>query len=310
MEFLFDNIFVITLIFLFSLLVSYIMSRSYIVRQINIMDKVLDDIIAGKKADDINLSRETFDGRLYHKANKIIELSELRSTQLIADKRVVEEMIGDISHQLKTPMSNILIYGELISDECIPISDRIEFSQRIITQSKKISWLIDNLTKLARLESGIIELKIEDSELECSIEESISCIKGKIIEKGITLEISESDRSLVKKCKKWTEEAIINILDNAIKYTDHEGTIKIDIERMSFFTVLNITDSGIGIPEAEYTEIFKRFYRAKNNDVKEGIGLGLHISRTIMEKQGGYIKVSSKVGVGSTFSLFFQNCNT
>lgn len=297
------------LILIIIVCVSYYIGRRYVILQMNKVDQILDDIISGKTQDIGQMCNDTINGRLQHKANRIIELNDIRTSQMKNDKKIIEEMIGDISHQIKTPMSNILIYGELVSDSNIPINDRIEFSERIIDQSKKINCLIESLTKLARLESGVIDLRIVDNDLRDSIEESISAVKGKLLQKNIAIELSDIGPCTVRMCTKWTEEAIINVLDNAIKYSDKGGRISISVERMPLFTVLNISDLGFGIHESEYTEIFKRFYRAKDNKVKEGVGLGLHIARMIMENQGGYMKVTSKIGVGSTFSLFFQNCN-
>lgn len=292
-----------------SMVLSIIISRKYIQNQMNVLDRILDNISDGKDTDEIEKYSDSLDGRLRHKIERIKKLNESRSNELIQDKKIIEQMIGDISHQIKTPMSNILIYGELISDENIPVNDRIEFSERIINQSKKINGLVENMTKVARLESGVIQLKIECSDIKGSVEESISCVSAKLIEKNISIDTSEVNMVKVQKCKKWTEEALINILDNAIKYSETGSTISLKTEIMPTFTALSISDRGVGIKESEYTEIFKRFYRANDNKVKDGVGLGLFIARTIMEKQGGYITVKSQMGKGSTFTLFFQNCN-
>ena len=235
------------------------------------------------------------------------ELSDFLSASSISAQNVKDErdkiksLISDISHQTKTPISNLILYSELLESADLTVDEKSNV-EAIHAQAEKLRFLIDSLVKLSRLENGILSLETDNEELNPLLKDVAIQLREKAEAKDIKLEIKDTDaRALID--KKWTQEAIVNIVDNAIKYTD-QGSITISTKDYEMFACVDISDTGIGIPEEESAKVFQRFYRGSNVKSKEGVGIGLHLAREIISGEGGYIKLSSKLGEGTTFSVF------
>ena len=236
------------------------------------------------------------------------ELSDFLSASSISAQNVKDErdkiksLISDISHQTKTPISNLILYSELLESADLTGDDKSNV-EAIHAQAEKLRFLIDSLVKLSRLENGILSLETDNEELNPLLQDVVAMqLREKAEAKGLKLELEDTDaRALID--KKWTQEAIVNIVDNAIKYTDH-GSITISTKDYEMFACVDISDTGIGITEEESAKVFQRFYRGSNVKSKEGVGIGLHLAREIISGEGGYIKLSSKLGEGTTFSVF------
>ena len=155
---------------------------------------------------------------------------------------------------------------------------------------------------MSRLETGVLTVLPKDGEIFSVLERIKSQFSAKAKEKGIEFVVYPTDARAVFD-EKWTEEALCNIVDNAIKYTE-KGSITISTVSYEMFVRIDISDSGIGISESEQPQIFARFYRSKNVQENEGVGIGLYLARQIITDEGGYIKVASAPGKGSTFSIF------
>lgn len=224
------------------------------------------------------------------------------SAQNVADEKdKLSALISDISHQTKTPLSNLVLYGELL--EQTPLDDE---QRRNITairmQTEKLQFLIDALVKLSRLENGIIVLSRQHMPLSPLLHDVCFQLQEKVNEKGITLTLEDTE-DMANIDPKWTQEAIFNIVDNAVKYTDRGG-VTIRVTAYDLFTRIDITDTGIGIPMEEHPKVFGRFYRAESARQKDGVGIGLYLAREIISREGGYIKVHSIPEHGSVFSVF------
>ena len=219
-----------------------------------------------------------------------------------AEKDKIKTLIADISHQTKTPIANILLYTQLLREQPLP-----EESQPCVdsleSQSRKLQSLIDALVKTSRLESGIIALHPAAGNLSPVIQSAVSQLAPKAEEKGISIVAESKDADAVFD-PKWTEEAIFNLLDNAVKYTPSGGAVRISVISYELFSAVHINDTGPGIPEEEQPKVFQRFYRGLEHQNEEGVGIGLYLVRQIAEGQGGYVKVTSEKGMGSTFSLY------
>ncbi|MEA4988285.1 MAG: HAMP domain-containing sensor histidine kinase, partial [Anaerovorax sp.] len=212
-------------------------------------------------------------------------------------------LISDISHQTKTPITNLVLYSGLLGEqkELSPYSRNLV--EEVIKQSEKLNFLVGSLIKSSRLESGIINVHPTENSIDELVNDAIKQVEMEAENKQIL--ITNKNTGLTFKFDyKWTLEAIYNILDNAVKYTPECGEIYIGVESYELFYRISIKDNGIGIEEAEQSKVFSRFYRSKNVADKEGVGIGLYLSKEIIEKQGGYIKINSVLGMGATFSIF------
>ena len=230
-----------------------------------------------------------------------LSASETSYRSVAGEKDKIKSLISDISHQTKTPIANLLLYSELLLEDDIPDSAKVN-AESVHRQAEKLRFLIDSLVKLSRMENGIISLSVQQTALQPMLENVVAQYSSKAEEKGLRLSLSAADIT-ASFDPKWTAEAIANIVDNAIKYT-HSGGITITASSYELFARIDITDSGIGISEDEQPRIFSRFYRSESVKEADGVGIGLYLAREIITGEGGYIKVSSTPGEGSTFSVF------
>lgn len=173
------------------------------------------------------------------------------------------------------------------------------------TSLEKLTFLTNSLIKMSRLESGIIRLKPERNSLNDIVLQAVKTVYAKARGKNITMSFDCEQTFEALLDFNWTAEAIANVLDNAVKYTPNGGVVGLKIIEYPSYLRLDISDNGIGIPEEEQAKIFSRFYRGKQSAGVDGVGIGLYLTRDIVNKQNGYIKVASDEN-GSTFSLFLK----
>lgn len=261
----------------------------------NMLDAAMNGTFAETAFDESKLSA------LETKFAHYLSSAETSSQNVAREKDRIKSLIADISHQTKTPIANLMLYSELLLEDGLPASARVN-AEAVHHQSEKLRFLIDSLVKLSRLENGIIALSPRNTALQPILESITGQYSAKAIEKGLSLRLHDTDISAVFD-PKWTAEALANIVDNAVKYTEH-GTITISVESYEMFVRIDISDTGMGILENEQPQIFGRFYRSKNVQEQEGVGIGLYLARQIISGEGGYIKVISAFGKGSTFSVF------
>lgn len=236
------------------------------------------------------------------KLARYLSICSVSSKNLLAEKDKIKGLISDISHQTKTPITNILLYSQLLSEHELP-EDCTVLVKALSAQAEKLNFLISALVKTSRLETGIITVSPRQESVQRLLDEVREQIMPKANGKSIFVAIEDTE---ICACfdLKWTTEAVYNIVDNAVKYTHSGGRIKIKAIPYEMFCRIDITDNGIGIAEHEQSKIFTRFYRSVSISNQEGVGIGLFLAREIVAAQDGYIKVSSVPGSGSTFSVF------
>ena len=220
------------------------------------------------------------------------------------DKETVQSLVSDISHQVKTPIANIKMFTGILRGHNLPSEKRAEFLATMDGQIDKLDFLMQSLIKMSRLETGTFTLHMEEAHLSDTIARAMSTVWAKAEAKGIDLSAECDPAITVQHDPKWTAEAVGNILDNAVKYTPAGGKVMVTVRPWQFYTRVDITDTGIGIPEEHYNDVFQRFYRAQEVAAQEGVGLGLYLANGIIIRQKGYISVKSKVGTGTTFSVY------
>lgn len=217
----------------------------------------------------------------------------------------IQRLLSDISHQTKTPLANLRLYSSLLMEEELTPRQR-EQAQVILQQSEKLSFLIETLVKLSRLETDVLVVTPKLQPLSPLLERAVSQAKAAAGQKGIALQLHLQQQAEMKALYdlRWTAEALGNLLDNAVKYTPPGGCIQVSATQYELFCRIYVRDNGIGIAEEEQAQIFGRFYRGRQVREQEGLGIGLYLAREIAQKQGGYLKLSSRPGQGSTFSLY------
>ena len=266
--------------------------------------KRLDDMLTA--AINGTFSEETFDesrlSSLESRLGRYLAASALSERNVREQKDQISALISDISHQTKTPVANLQLYAQLLSEQPLTPQGK-DCAAAISAQAEKLQTLIEALVKTSRLETGILVLHPQPGEISLVVGRAAAQYAPKAEEKGVALTLDQTEGAAVFD-PKWTEEAVCNLLDNALKYTSPGGSVTVEVKNYELFSAIRVCDTGPGIAEAEQAEIFGRFYRASGTWQTEGVGIGLYLTRQIAEKQGGYVKVDSMPGMGSTFSLY------
>ena len=269
-------------------------------RTLKRLDQMLDDAIRG------TFSEEDFDESMLSaveaKLGRYLAASAVSARNLQEEKDKIKTLIADISHQTKTPVSNILLYTQLLAEQKLPKESRSCVSA-LEGQAEKLQVLIEALVKTSRLETGVIALRPVPGQLLPVLQSAVSQLGPKADAKSVSVVLESGGADAVFD-PKWTEEAVFNLLDNAVKYTPAGGQVTISTEIYPLFSRINVRDTGPGIPEEEQPKVFQRFYRSAEHQTEEGVGIGLYLVRQIAEGQGGYVKVFSPKGGGAMFSLY------
>ena len=264
------------------------------------LERMLEEAIRG------TFTETSFDESLFSAVETqlahYLAASAVSARNLQEEKNKIKSLIADISHQTKTPITNVLLYAQLLGEQDLP-----EESRALVTalegQAEKLQSLIEALVKTSRLETGILELHPRPGLLGPMLEDAAAQFAPKTAAKELTLRVIAPEMRAVFDAK-WTEEAVCNLLDNGVKYTPAGGAVTVSVTAYELFCRIDVTDTGMGLAEEEQAKVFQRFYRAPAARDGEGGGIGRYLVRQIAAGQGGYVKVSSQRGRGSTFSLF------
>ena len=274
------------------------------------VENVLDRILARDEKLYMEITGEKRISKLAHKASRIMDVYISEASQTREEKEAIQGFISDMSHQMKTPLAGISMYTDLLLEGNTNSEEQQEFFARIKHSTDSLQWMMDSLIKMSRLEVGAIQLLPVCQNIKQALSDSISSVLAAASKKNIEIMVNDFEDVPLVHDKRWTQEAIVNILENAVKYSPEGGIIKISVESFPLHTKIVITDYGIGIDKNDWHKIFKRFYRGRNAKSAEGAGLGLYLVTLIMEKQGGYVMVDSAVGEYTSFSMFLRNSVT
>lgn len=289
-----------------SLLVTGIVFYGKLFYTLRRIDGMITDAIDGKFTE-TEFSEKRL-SRLESKMYRYLKKEETANRQMTTERDGVKSLISDISHQTKTPVANLLLYSQLLSEmEGMP-AEAAELLEQMERQTEKLNFLIQSLVKASRLENGIIAVTPKKQDVG-----KLLHTVGKNFEKrtnGRKLLVLEPESSTACFDWKWTVEALSNLVDNALKYTPEGGQVTLSSRTYEMFVRIDVEDTGIGIAEEEIGKIFTRFYRSPDVREEKGIGIGLYLAREIVARQNGYLKVTSEPGKGSVFSMFlFKNEN-
>lgn len=270
------------------------------------LEASLDSLLNDKRLNKLVYEQDDLWGMVYEKLCRISDMYNHKNQELYEEKENLKELVSDISHQTKTPLANIKLYQEILFDE-INTSESTEHLIKMNKQVDKLDFLLQSMVKMSRLETGTIKIQKSKQFIAETLALAIGAVVPKADKKNIQIHVTYDETVQLEHDKKWTAEAIFNILDNAVKYTKANGNIYISVSREEIFTKISITDTGKGIPLERQGTIFSRFYREPEVHNTDGVGIGLYLARKIISMQNGYIKVESEIGKGSTFHIYLRN---
>ena len=270
------------------------------------LDKMLDEAMNGEFKE--SSYDETKLSRLESKWKQFLGNSFVLKENLERERDSVKSLVSDISHQTKTPMTNIKMYSQLLEEnlESGNSEQNKQLIQEILRQTDRLEFLIQALTKLSRLESNVVEVKPVKQSIRVLVEAVVNSMTEKAKRKQIEIQVLSELSGEACYDLKWTKEALENLLDNAVKYSPVGSVVTISVTAYELYVAICVKDQGIGISEEDIPKIFGRFYRSDPVQQEEGVGLGLYLAREIVSKQEGYLKVKSKPGEGSEFQMFLR----
>lgn len=313
-----SDIFVIVMLWiLFSiniifLLVLYLYSRKMIYKAYSSVDKasdMMEAIIRDNEAEIIknndNALEEGAIGVLYDNFGKLVNMFREAKNKEKKEKEYLMNVMQDISHQLKTPLASMNVFLDLLIENKVDsLDERNLILKETANQVNRMEWMVLAMLKLARIEAGAVEFLNEEFNLYDALSEAKSAVAYLTKERGQEVVIDSPPEIIVKGDMQWLTEALINIIKNASDYSyEKSDKINVSVEQNNIYTRIYIKDYGIGMTEEVLSHIFERFYRASNEVNPNSVGIGLSLSKSIIEKQDGRITVNSKVNEGTVFTI-------
>ncbi|HOJ10655.1 MAG TPA: HAMP domain-containing sensor histidine kinase [Clostridiales bacterium] len=271
-------------------------------KQIEELSQYLKRIANGEYSLDVRDNNEGELSILKSEIYKVTVTLREQAELLKKDKLFLADSISDISHQLKTPITSMFVMTELICDENLPQDKRVEFTQNIRSQLERLQWLVASLLKLSKIDAGTVEFRKENVNVKELIKKAVEHLLIPMEIKEQTLEISGDERVHFIGDLNWSAEAVTNIVKNCIEHTHCGGIIGINYDQTPIYTIIKISDNGVGIHKDDLPNIFKRFFKGKNAH-SDSIGIGLAMSKSILQKQGGIIEVASEKDKGTQFVI-------
>lgn len=281
-------------------------------KEIHNISRLMVEVVEGNEDYNAEVYREGSIGILYTNFYKMVTV--LRESQMKEgkEKEFLRDTISDISHQLKTPLASLGVFIDLLYEDKLSQKEKQkEVLQEARRQLDRMEWMVLAMLKLARIEAGTIKFIRRPCEAECVIAAAVEGIKYLVEKRKQKVVVKRyegepGDGKIMISCDgEWLTEALINLLKNASDYSKEKTTIKIILEENELFTRINVQDEGVGIPEEALLHIFKRFYRVNNSVNPGSVGIGLALTKSIVEGMGGKIKVKSEPGKYTCFTLTF-----
>ena len=265
--------------------------------------KTLDNMMDGDEEPKPTDNSETLFARINHRLTRLYQIMQENRRKVEEERQELQTLVSDISHQVKTPVSNLKMVTDTLLTRPVTEAERIDFIKGVRSQTDKLDFLFQALVKTSRLETGVIRLEKKPGHIYDTVAQAMSGIVYAAEKKQIGVSVDCPENLTVAHDSKWTAEALFNLLDNAVKYTPAGGKITVTIEEWEMYAEIKVADTGKGISESNQAAIFRRFYREEEVHEQPGVGIGLYLAREIIAQQGGYIKVVSELGSGSAFSI-------
>ena len=280
----------------------YIRQRKLRMEELRKAAAMTEDILAGRRLRTSAPGDELLLARIENQLVRIQEVLDGRRKEAEKSRDEIQKLISEIAHQMRTPLTNIESYTGFLRNitetaeqnlegEASGSNEKIglQYISALEVSEKKLHFLVDSFVKMARLEQHIIQIHQNEKDLLKTIHNTFGQIQNRAEEKQIRFHITLPKQALCVHDSNWLSEAVFNILDNAVKYSEPGGTVEVSLKQNEMYMKLQVRDYGIGIEEGEENQIFRRFYRGRRVTVQEGIGIGLYLAREIMNLHGGFM---------------------
>lgn len=277
----------------------YIRQRKLRMEELKKAAVMTEDILAERKLHVSSPGDEILLARIENQLVRIQEMLDGRRKEAEKSRDEIQNLISEIAHQMRTPLANIESYTWLLRSMAEKVEtgkmsetsnqERLQYVSALEESEKKLRFLVDSFVKMARLEQHIIQIRKDETDLLKTIQNTFGQIQNKAEEKGIQFRISIPRRAVCAHDPNWMGEALFNLLDNAVKYSDPGDMIEVALQQNEMYFKFQVRDHGIGIEEGEENQIFRRFYRGRRVTVQEGFGIGLYLTREIIRLHGGFV---------------------
>ena len=285
-----------------TILILYAIFTRYRYRKIHELSFYLQQLYQGKELFDIRDYNEGELSMLKSDIYKITQILKWQSETLLQDKTYLADSLSNISHQLKTPLTSMIVMSDLLNDEQLPNEKRMEFVYAMKTQLKRIEWMVSSLLKISKIDAEAIHFQPQHVALLELVNESLKSLLIPMDIKDIHIHIDIADDIMVELDPNWSKEAFLNIIKNCMEHTPEHGNLWFVAEENPLHTILTIRDDGCGIDAEDLPHIFDRFYKGKNSH-SDSVGIGLSMTKTILMKQRATVEVSSEQHKGTTFMI-------
>lgn len=272
-------------------------------REMELISRALEDLMNGKTLEITLPNQDTLPAKVQH---QLLRLSDIiRGTQEKAQKErdQIKELIAETAHQLRNPLANMEGYLELLQEEELSREEKEIYLEALCASEARIRFLTEGFIKISRLENHVVQIKKEQGDLTATVLNSLLQVRKYAQEKQIIFSVQGEEGLCVSHDAKWLGEAVYNLLDNSVKYSQNGGRVEINISKNEMFAQIAVRDFGIGIEHEEMNLIFQRFYRGKRAEKQPGFGLGLYLAREIVLQHGGFMKAKEKEA-GLEISIF------
>ena len=260
-------------------------------KEMEALSEALEKLINGEEPETAGISQDTLRSKVRSQILRLGEIMKAKDQALGKEKEEIRGLIADTAHQLRTPLANMESYLELLETMDWEEKERENYLLALRESQEKIRFLTEGLIKMARLESRIIQIRKEARDLQETLLESILQVKKEAEEKHIEIRLEMTEGEQAPHDRQWLGEAVYNLLDNSVKYSEEYGQILMTVVRNEMFTEIRVCDWGRGIEEGEENLVFGRFYRGKNVSGEKGFGLGLYLAREIVHQHGGFLRL-------------------
>lgn len=276
----------------------------YFYKKARNISKAAKMVVEGQYDILIDEDKEGDFSKLAHSFNSMRGIIRNNLESLNKEKQFLVNLLSDISHQLKTPLASMILYNDILLTKELTREKRQLFLENNKKQLYRMDWLIKSILKLARLDARAIEFSKENISLNQTVQNSIDALSEKAYDAKVSVTLKKTDNIKFSHDTRWMEEAFINIIKNDIEHTSAGGEVKVELIDNPIYVRVQIIDTGEGISKADLPNIFKRFYKAKNSK-SDSVGIGLALSKSIIEAHGGMIEAQSEIGNGTKFIITF-----